>query len=336
MFNHPDVATEINAENINRLIQHAHLVTDESDLRSILIDLKCVDLSDEAKNNFSEYIRNNPQLLRELYDSFLQECEKQGLLSENPMLYQGSLEQLIENEKQESIDITDEIRALLEKCTATDIFNAYFNDLNKSQLSPESRIEIIKSIISKEVTAREIESAIIDDLDILCEAGLISDELYDDIDSTLCPVDRRNYLLVNSFLSLRKSASLDKFSKTSSLYRELRASSNSLSPEQIKQKIDERRLEFIEYFSTPIESPEKKQQRIELLRNMIEQFKLDRTFPYEIMSILEAELQLLESDIEQIPEKISVRSQICSELASKNIDSINTEDVLKYVNPVQR
>lgn len=328
LYEHQDIARQIGAEEIVSLYKKLESYRDSGeDVREEYLQdiLSYTKLSAENKSKLSEYVKARPETLKEIYEQFLVECGRREIDSEFPVFYAGSRKQLLENEQSKKVDITDEIREKMKKNSSTIIANMYFKDGIREKLSVESRVEIIESIISKEVEDRQEELLMYEDLTFLHKIGFLDDEIMSEIDENLYSDDKTD--LIKEYLEHQVSTQ-DSIDNKEPLRRYLKSSDdNFLTDDAIRQRINERKQEIIEYFSRPQILPEKKEQRIEAEEKISDVYMKNITCSYETKRTFYDEISLLKADMENLPEKRETRRKICLTLLNKEFNDSHIKKV---------
>lgn len=336
LYDNKDIARKIGAEEITSIdstLDSYDMDEEErdEDLQYILSD---TNLSIEIKRKLAEYIKENPETLSKLYKQFFVECERRGIDSESPVFYAESRKQLLESEQSKKVDITTEIREKMEKNSSTIIADMYFKDGIREKLSLESRVEIIENIISKEVEDRKEEMLMYEDLTFLHQIGFIDDEIMSEIKQNLYP--SRKIDLLKEYLEYQVGAQYsDKDKKTLRGYLKS-TNGNLLEDDVIKQRLNERKQEIIEYFSRPQILPEKKEQRIVSEEKIANEYRKDRTRSYDTKRVLDAEVSLLKCDIDNLPKKRETRRKICLELYGKEFNNIHIQKAREIAKPPRK
>lgn len=298
-------------------------VTDEVD-----IYLDNMTLTPDVRKKLSEYITQNPNALKDIYKEFLEECERKNIDSKKPTLYEGSSKEFLDNQTSRKVDITDELRETLNNATSTGVANTYLESNYRDYLSISSKVEIIKKIFGKEFKNRRDELLVYNDLAFLGKIGLISKDSADEflpeesLDCLIEYIDAQDKAL--GYLEYDKMP-LEQLLK--------KQSETTLSPNEIKQIIDERKQYIIEYLTAPQLPVSEKKKRIQNDKKLNSEFAKDRYFPFNMRMLLEYQVDLLEDDIEHSEERYEVGKKIAKELQEKNKDDIDTEKVLGKVKP---
>lgn len=328
LYEHQDIARQIGAEeviSIDRILDSYNDLNQEDREEYLQDILSYTKLSAENKSKLSEYVKVHPETLKEIYEQFLVECGRREIDSEFPVFYAGSRKQLLESEQSKKVDITDEIREKMKKNSSTIIANMYFKDGIREKLSVESRVEIIESIISKEVEDRQEELLMYEDLTFLHKIGFLDDEIMSEIDENLYSDDKTD--LIKEYLEHQVSTQ-DSSDNKEPLRRYLKSNDdNFLTDDAIRQRINERKQEIIEYFSRPQILPEKKEQRIEAEEKISDVYMKDITCSYETKRTFDDEISLLKADMENLPEKRETRRKICLALLSKEFNDSHIKKV---------
>lgn len=333
LYEHQDVASRIDANeilDIDRVFKSYEDI-DKEELEEYLQDyLSDVNLSSNSKIKLAEYIKENPEGLKEIYKNFFIECERMGFDSISPLFYAGSIEQLLECEQDSKINITDEVRDKMENNSSTIIANMYLKEGRREKLSVESRVEIIEAIIGKELKDRKEEMLIYEDLEFLQKIGLIDDELMKEVEESLYSDDKID--LLEEYFENQVGAEYDDSDKKP-LSLLLKKAGTSLTDEEMENYINERKQNIVEYFSRPQVVPEKKEQRIELEEQLLNSLTKERTVPYVTLSTLRTEVDLLKADVEDLPQKKEIRRKICLELQEKIVGESHIKKAQEITKP---
>lgn len=336
LYDNQDIARKIGAEeivSIDNTLDSYDMDEEErnEDLQYMLSD---TNLSIEIKRKLAEYIKENPETINQIYEQFFIECKRRKIDPEFPIFYEGSRKDLLENEQVPKVDITDEIRKKIVNNSPTIIADMYLKPGIKEKLSIESRVEIIENIVAKEVADRKEEMLMYEDLTFLHKIGFLDDELMAEIDDNLYSDDKID--LINEYLEHQVGANQPDNNKEP-LRRYLKSDKdNFLTDEVIRQRINERKQEIIEYFSRPQVLPEKKEQRIEAEEKVLDAYMKDRTCSYATKRALDDEVSLLKADIEHLPEKRETRRKICFVLQGKEFDDSHIKKVREIARPPKK
>ena len=277
-------------------------------------------LEPNSKTILREYIKKRPEVLIEIYEGFFRECDKMDIDSERPTFYKGSQEALLENAERPKVAITDEIREKIQNTSSAIITNMYLGNNNREELSIENKVEIMKSIISKNAQERAEQICAYEDLKYLNAIGLLSDEVVE----KLYTKDTVDLLYRYENQQAEIYPRLSRREKT--LKQILESKDNKLSDEQIKQKIDDRRKSIIEYLKTPIVT-EQSERQMNYEQELYNTYQKDRTFPYELRNCFELHINLIKDDITGTVQKQELKRTICEELQTKTIDNIDLKKV---------
>lgn len=332
LYEHQDIIKEVEDEWILSINEELSFLDDFEDEKEEELDysLDSYHLKEESKRKLNEYINQNPDVINELYEGFLSECDKRDIDPKSPTLYKGSRQCLLESKEKSNVSITDEVREKIQTTSATNVTNMYLGNDNRENLTIESRIEIMKTIIEKSIRDRYEEINAYEDLKFLNTIGLVSDDVINEVNQTLYSKSKLD--LLYQYNEQQTEIFPDFPPKDKTLKQILESNDPILSDEQMKQKIDERRQSIIEYFKTPIVT-EQIENQIGYEDNIFNKYKKDREFPYELKHALEIHNNLLKDDINQLPEKKEAKRKVCNELQDKNINDIDIKMVLDKIEP---
>lgn len=328
VYEHEELAEELSDAGILEIYEmlsdeyyNDHEEDREEELEMCLDDCH---LEQNSKSILKEYISKRPEVINEIYAEFLKQCDKDDIDFENPTRYKGSKEILLDNSQKKYVTLTDEIRKKMKDTSSTIITNMYLGSGNRNNLSIENRIEIIKNIINKSAEERNKQICVYEDLKFLNTIGFLSDELLEKLNQELYSKDTVDLLHRYENQQYELFPRLIKKEKT--LKQIFESKDNKLSDEEIKQKIDERRNDIIEYLKTPIVI-EQYERQVEYEQELYDVYKKDRTFPYELRNAFELHIDLIKEDFMQSEQKNEVKREICEELQSKTIDDIDIQKV---------
>lgn len=337
LCSHLDIASQIEADGILETSKSIEKVMDtieeeglegderEFELECIDIYLENVTLTLESKKKLEDYISRNPQVLKDIHKGFLEECERSKVDSQNPIFYEGSQNQILENQKSKRVDITDGLRDKISATTATGVANMYLESEYKGYLSIGSQVEIIKSIFEKELTDRKNAEVVYEDLAFLGEIGLINTNSAESL------YHEESHDCLKNFLQEQFKVS-DNFEYTRKPLKQLlKNQDENLSSDEIKQIIEDRKKFIIDYLTAPQLPIAQKQQRIQHDKKIGESLLKDRYFPFNVKMLLEYQIDLLDDDVEHNDERLEASRKIAEELNSKTKDDIDVDKILEKV-----
>lgn len=328
VYEHEELAEELSDAGISDIYEmlsddyyNDHEEDKQEELEMYLDDCH---LEQNSKVIFREYISKRPEVLNEIYAEFLKQCEKDDIDCENPTRYKGSKESLLKDTYKEHAILTDEIREKMKNTSSTIITNMYLGNDNREELSIESRVEIAKCIIEKNADERSKQICAYEDLKFLNTIGLLSDQLLEKLNQELYSKDTVN--LLHRYESQQSEIFPRLLQKEKTLKQIFESRDSKLSDEEMKQKIDERRRNLIEYLKTPIVA-EQLERQMEYEQELYDMYRKDRTFPYELRNAFELHIKLIKENAIQGVQKQDVKRAICEELQSKTIDDIDIQKV---------
>ena len=135
------------------------------------------DIDFEIKKKFLVLVQEHPEIYEEIYNNFLDCCEIKGLRRENPIFYKETPEILMDRNQTAKKRLTVDLENLLLRADATDILMLLLDERLNAQLDISGKVKMIERMVSIHMKDLILQTALLCNMQILIDKGLISDGL---------------------------------------------------------------------------------------------------------------------------------------------------------------